>query len=350
MDEHTIYVPLVEASHTSDDGVVTVPATLAAVARDTGETRWTEPIASDQPPVLTQGALVVASASEILAIDLVHGKRLWSVALERRVRVPMIARGALLLAMLEGDELIAVNLDRRSIAWKRSIGESGPLFLTADDQAAYIVTVAGRVSRVLLSDGSIQWEQQLSGSLTEPIVDTGQLFVGSSRGLLWALDVRNKKIKWFWPPGRLSGVVGSAVQGNDLYVVSQDLTVRALDRNSGNQQWKGPVGTRPVFPPRALAGVIAITGYTPLLSTFETNQGKAVSSWTGPPDSLLEGPPLIENPRPFAVSMVLVFRDGQVIGLRSTEMLFREPAVVPITGLPGRALARESLPGDPVAR
>jgi len=50
------------------------------------------------------------------------------------------------------------------------------------------------------------------------------------------------------------------------------------------------------------------------------------------------------------VSIVLVFRDGQMIGLRSTEMLFREAAVVPLTVLPGRALARETLPDDPSAR
>ena len=52
MDDHTIYVPLEAVSRNGEDGPVTAPAKLAAVARDTGETRWTEPIASDQPPVL----------------------------------------------------------------------------------------------------------------------------------------------------------------------------------------------------------------------------------------------------------------------------------------------------------
>src|SRR5678815_908813 len=79
-------------------------------------------------------------------------------------------------------------------------------------------------------------------------------------------------------------------------------------------------------------------------------RGKAVSSWPGPADALLQGPPLIDEPKPFTVSIVLVFRDGQMIGLRSTEMLFREAAVVPLTVLPGRALARETLPDDPSAR
>lgn len=350
MDDHTIYVPLEAIARNGEDGPVTAPATLAAVARDTGETRWTEPIASDQPPVLMQGVLLVATASDILAIDPVDGTRMWSVTLDRRVRAPMIARGGLLLAMLEGDNLIAINLEHRSIAWRRSVGESGPLFLTADDEAVYVVAAAGRVSRIPLSGGTTQWEQPLTGELSEPTVDRGQLFVGSREGSMWALDVRNGKTKWFWPPGRIGAVVGSVVQGNDLYVVSKDLIVRALNRTSGSQRWKQVVGTRPVFPPRALAGVVAVVGYSPTLSTFTTDAGKAVSSWPGSADALLQGPPLIDDPKPFAVSIVMVFRDGQMIGLRSTEMLFREPAVVPITVLPGRALARETLPDDPSAR
>lgn len=352
MDDHTIYVPLEAISRNGEDGPVTAPAKLAAVARDTGESRWTEPIASDQPPVLAQGALLVATASGILAIDPVDGTRMWSVTLDQRVRAPMIARGGLLLAMLEGDDLIAVNLERRSIAWRRSVGESGPLFLTTDDQAVYVATTAGNVSRIPLSGGSPDWERRLSTELSEPTVDGGQLFVGSSANLgsLWALDVRNGKDKWVWRPGRIGAVVGSVVQGNDLYVVSKDLIIRALNRTSGNQRWKQVVGTRPVFPPRALAGVVAVVGYSPTLSTFTTDGGKAVSSWPGPADALLQGPPLIDEPKPFAVSIVLVFRDGQMIGLRSTEMLFREAAVVPLTVLPGRALARETLPDDPSAR
>jgi outer membrane protein assembly factor BamB len=351
MDDHTIYVPLEELSRSSEDGDTAItPAMLAAVARDTGQTRWTERIATSQPPVLTQGLVVVAAAKAILALDPVQGRRVWSVALDRPVRAPMLVRGVLLLALLEGDELIAINLDSHSMAWRRSVGESGPVFMTADDQAVYVVAAAGRASRIPLSGGSTQWERPLAGELTEPTVDRGTLFVGSTQGSLWALDVRNGKSRWFWPPGRFSAIVGTAVQGDDLYVVSQDLTVRALNRASGNQRWKTAVGTRPVFPPRALAGIVAVVGSAPTLLTFKADGGTAVSSWTGPGDALLQGPPLIDNPRPFAVSIVLTFRDAQMIGLRSTEMLFKEPAVTPLTVLPGRALARETLPGDPSAR
>jgi outer membrane protein assembly factor BamB len=192
-------------------------------------------------------------------------------------------------------------------------------------------------------------------------VDGDQLFVGSNANLgsLWCLDALTGKDKWVWP-GRVIGgaVVGTAVQGDTVYVVSKDNVVRALRRGNGNQRWKTAAGTRPLFPPRVFAGVVAIVrtspdraGLSPGLSTFRADTGVAVSTWAAAQtDALLQGPPLIDSPRPLAVSIVVVFRDGQVFGLRSTEMMFKEPARVPLTALPGRGLSRETLSVDPAGR
>ena len=75
-----------------------------------------------------------------------------------------------------------------------------------------------------------------------------------------------------------------------------------------------------------------------------------MSTWAAPADALLAGPPLIDAPRPLAVSIVVVFRDGQVFGLRSTEMMLKEPALAPFTALPGRVLSRETQSVEPAAR
>jgi len=108
---------------------------------------------------------------------------------------PMIATGSLLLAMLEGDELFGVDVERRAVVWRRSVGESGPLVMTADDKAAYVATNAGRLTRVLLSDGRLDWERPLAGKLSEPTVDGDRLFVGSDSTppSFWSLDVGTGK-------------------------------------------------------------------------------------------------------------------------------------------------------------
>jgi outer membrane protein assembly factor BamB len=344
MDDTTVYVPLEDGSRAGEDGVTTsLPAVLVALNRETGARRWTRDVASRQPPVLTHGVVVVATPKGVEAVDPRDGHIQWSVALDRPVRAPMVTQGSLLLAMLEGDELFAIHLDRHEIAWRRSVGESGPLVVSADPEAAYVATNAGRVVRVALSNGEILWESRLAGLLSEPTIDGDRLFVGSNAdlGSLWSLDRRTGKEKWAWRGKTFGGsVLGTAVKGDGLYVTSQDNIVRALGRDDGGQRWKKPTAMRPAFPPRVFSGVVLVTGGS-ALSTFRADTGTAISNWAAPADALLQGPPLIAEPAPLKVAIVVILREGQVIGLRPTEMLFKDAPLVPLTTLPGRALPRE---------
>jgi hypothetical protein len=59
----------------------------------------------------------------------------------------------------------------------------------------------------------------------------------------------------------------------------------------------------------------------------------------------LVGPPLIDPmPKPFRVSLVSITREGVVEALRPAGLMFREAALLPMTALPGRPVAREKLP------
>jgi hypothetical protein len=186
-------------------------------------------------------------------------------------------------------------------------------------------------------------ESRLAGELSEPTIDGDRLFVGSNAdlGSLWSLDKRTGKVKWTWG-GKVFGgsVVGTVVKGDGLYVTSKDNIVRALSRNDGSQRWKKPAVTRPAFPPRVFSGVVMVIGGS-ALSTFRADGGTPISTWAAPADALFQGPPLIAEPAPLKVTIVVVLREGQVIGLRPTEMLFKDAPLVPLTTLPGRALPRE---------
>ena len=347
MDDSTVYVPLDPVSRVDDDGEeVSRQAVLLALARETGETRWTYAVETRQPPLLTQGVILVATDKELHAVDPRAGERLWSVTVDQPIRAPMLARGSLVLVLLEGDQLLAVDVGRRQVAWRRSIGESGPVRMTADDTAVYLTTAGSRAMRVMLADGSVVWERPLQGELSEPTVDRDLLFVGSdaTHGSLWALDVKTGKNRWAWQGGVFAGaVVGAAAVGNTVYVVSKDNMLRALDRGNGSQRWKKAAGTRPMMPPQLLEGLIAVSGSRPTFSTFRADTGAPISTWSGPGNAILQGPMLLDVPKPLRVSMVALFRDPRIIGLRPTAMLFKEPALVPLSTLqlPGRALARE---------
>ena len=345
MDDVTVYVPLEPLSRIADDGEeISRPAALIAVVRETGVTRWTYQVATRLSPLQTNGLILVAADKELQAVDRTTGERLWSFALDRPVRAPMLARGTLVLALLEGDELLAFDVVKRQVAWRRSIGESGPVSMTADDRAAYLVTAGSRAMRVMLANGELPWERPLLGELSEPMVDRGRLFVGSNHqlGSLWSLDVETGREIWKWIRGVFGGqIVGSVAMGNTIYVLSKDIMLRGLDRGNGHQRWQKAANTRVSIPPLAFEGVIAIPGEKPTLSTFRADTGAAISTWSGPENALLQGPPLIDEPKPLRVSIVTLFRDGRMIGLRPTAMLFKEPELKPFSVLPGRALERE---------
>ncbi len=100
--------------------------------------------------------------------------------------------------------------------------------------------------------------------------------------------------------------------GNTIYVLSMDMMLRAFDRNNGHQRWQKPASARVILPPHVLEGVVMVPGVTPTLSTFRADTGAAISTWTGPESSLLQGPPLIDEPKPLRVSIVTLFRDGRI--------------------------------------
>ena len=342
MDDSSVYVPLEGvAASSEDDGPPAVPAALVALDRQNGAIRWTSSVSTALPPLLTHGVLIVATSSGLEALDPRTGRGQWSLALDRSARARPIAQGPLLFTVLEGGELVAVHLERREVVWRLSLG-ADRVSMTTDAEAVYLVTGSRAIS-VKLSDGTIRWERALDGELSEPVVDRDRVFIGSTTKSFWSLDARTGKDKgWTWN-GKIFGgaIVGASVEGNKVYVVSWDNIVRALDRGHGAQRWKEPV-TRPLFPPRILNGVIAVVGVSPTLSTFRADTGSPVSTWAFPSELLLQGAPLIDEPAPYRVAIVAVFRDGQVFGLRSIEMLFKEAAAVPLTVLPGRPLPRET--------
>jgi len=347
MDAGAVYVPLDAVSVVDDDGEeISKPPMLVALERETGAERWTYPVATRHPPVVAPGVVLVATDKDLQAVDPHKGEKLWSVPLGRPVRAPMIARGSLLIVLLEGGELIAFDVAQRKIAWRSSIGESGEVLMTADDHAAYLTTAGSKVLRIMLADGSKTWDRELEGQLSEPMVDRGRLFVGSNNnlGALWSLDAETGRTRWEWNRrGSVFGgaIIGSAAAGETVFVLSKDNMLRALSRGNGAQLWQESVGSRPILPPQVFEGVVVVASDKPTLSTFRTDADAAISTWSGPESALLLGPPLIDEPRPLRVAIIALFQEGRIIGLRPTAMLFKDPALAPLTSLPGKELPLE---------
>jgi hypothetical protein len=353
MDAHRIYIPLQDVTTSVEGERVVKPnsASITAISRHTGSVEWVADIGSIVPPITAGGRVLVAAPSEIHALQAETGQRLWRAPLEGPVRAPMLIRGNLLLAQIEPDQLVALHLDTQAIAWRLPIG-SGRVQMNADERAVYLTMPDSRVVCVGLADGSIGWQRTLEGTLSEPALGRDRVLIGSTTNSLWALDPDSGDVEWMWP-GRIFGgdVIGATVDDDVVYVVSLDNVVRALNRGDGSQRWLRKMSTRPVFPPRAFFGTVAVIGLSPTVSTFLAREkGMPAGTWAPPPpsDAELQGPPLIDQHlKPFGVAMVVILRDGRVIGVRPTAMMFPEPAAAPLKFLPGRPMPRERVPGDP---
>lgn len=342
--------PLVVPSVTLEPPV----AMVVALERETGRREWLLRVASTLPPLVGDGVVYVAAGKEILAVDASTGARQWSFALDSAPRVPLLLQGDRLIVLTEANDLLVVNLATRMEAWRRPITQSGAIRMNADDRAVYLASAAGTLTRVMLADGVIDWtvepERGLdapSRELSEPAFARDRVLVGSTTQAFIALDPESGEIRWHWTYRHIGGdVIGSAVIDDVIYAVSLDSVLRAFNRGNGNQKWKRALGARPLFPPQTLPGIVIVTGINPLLSTVDAKTGTAIGTWVAPQNAEPLGRPLIDaHLRPFRTAIVVILRDGRVIALRPTAMLFKEAPVAPFTVLPGRSMTRELPPG-----
>jgi outer membrane protein assembly factor BamB len=227
------------------------------------------------------------------------------------------------------------------LVWRRSLGAlSSHPAVPGGPAALYFALADSRVVALALGTGEPLWEQQLTGTISEPAVARDRVFVGSTDNFFYAFDDDSGRLEWKWRNG--GDVIGAAADGDVVYFASLDNIIRAVNRGNGNQRWKKPTGTRPVLPPSAFRGIVMLPGLLPAVTVFIGETGAVMGTHAAAGN--LVGPPLVDPVlRPLRVALVTITREGVVEALRPAAVMFREAVLVPIPALPGRALARERL-------
>jgi hypothetical protein len=211
------------------------------------------------------------------------------------------------------------------------------------DAGRVFVAIGDRLVRLELADGVVRWDRTLPGKLRAPIAANGRVFVGSTSNDVYGVDQDNGGVSWRFRVG--GDVIGAAVDREMVYVASLDNVLRALQQSNGNQKWKKPLPTRPVAPPNAIGGIVAVSGLTYPLSTFNAKTGEPLANYDASVDlgRAKYLPPTLLAPalRPFSVALVVISSDGRATGQRPVAMMFREKPLQPFAALPGKPLARE---------
>lgn len=338
MDADRVFVP-------TEDGH------LVAIDRETGATVWTVELATTLAPLRSGPVLVTSAADAIAGLDPATGARRWTTPTEAGpARAVGLSPDGQTVVVVGRTRIQALRADTGARTWQRDIVTTADgMFVACDRDAAYVATGGGRIVSVSMQDGGGRWDRELPGTLSQPAVVAGRVFIGSSANAFHAIDAATGKLEWTWRTG--GDVVGAAFHESLVYVIGLDNVLKALNRGNGHQRWKQALTTRPVAPPVVVPGHVIVAGIDPALASFDALTGAVGGTFDGQtagnPGAPAEvmGSPLVDQVmRPYRVSLVLVWRDGRVTGLRPASMLFREPAPVPLTGLPGRVLAREVLP------
>ena len=315
---------------------------LIALNRDTGVVEWMRDLEAAWAPIAVGDALYVVTANAIHALDAATGTTSWERPLERALLTAPIVDAGRIIVVLEQGDYVSVSATDGTEQWRLRIPNNAPLFPPAagGDGHLYVALDDGRV--VAIADGQIIWMQQLERTLSAPAWAPDRVFVGSTNNYFYALDADNGNIEWKW---RAGGDVIGASAGIDgrIFFVSLDNMLFGLNQGNGNQRWRKVVTTRPALPPRVIEDIVLVTSVAPVVTSYASRTGEIVGSFTAA--SELQGAPLVDPVlKPFKVAMVVITRDGRVAGLRPTAMLFKEPALSPITTLPGTRLGREARP------
>lgn len=213
--------------------VGTADGEVVALNKDNGEVRWSVELGGEvlAAPQTKNGVVYVQTFDgQMLAINIENGERLWSfrnnlpVLTLRGTSTPMIFRDAIIAGFANG-RVISFELDTGAVRWNTR------------------VTVAK-------GDSEIQRIVDIDAPLLE---NNGLIYAVSYQGKIAAIDPSSGRRLWAKDASSYAGM--SAGFGN-IYVVADDGSVTAFEKNGQGARWAQTVLER-----RKLTGSATLNSY-----------------------------------------------------------------------------------------
>jgi len=219
---------------------------LAALAQAAGlalaalDVRWV--VALDAPPAATPAydaasAYVPLRGGGLVAVDLDRGQVRWRRDLSTTIP-PSVGDGRLYVG---GDGLVeALAADSGRTVWRTSL--PGRVVTVSWDNGWLLCSNdAGDLAALRASDGELLWRAQLGAALVlPPAAGLDRVYVGLEGGQLVSLDLSNGARSWSRTvPGRITGI--EAADGQ-LIVGTTGHAVFSLELATGRQKWRWRVG------------------------------------------------------------------------------------------------------------
>ena len=218
-------------------------AHVAALALTDGKEIWRIAKTVTTPMGAGGGLLFVAAGDAIEAVRGTDGATAW-IAPRLKTAAPLVASDALLIVATD-TELIALDAKDGHVLWRLAAGGSIKLAPVVDSGRVYAGADDGRLIAVDAASGRLLWEKYVQGGVTSLGASRDRVYAGGGDKHFHCFDAAKGSGKWSKRIG--SNPTGAvAVDDDHVYFTAIDNVVRALDRNSGNQRWQAHLVRRPI--------------------------------------------------------------------------------------------------------
>jgi len=316
---------------------------IVAYMLTTGTQKW---IVEGKPlfePVAGHQLLFVVEAGTLTARRTPDGSIAWRLPLsDELATAPAWTNGWIVLAT-KNREVVALRDTDGHLAWRETIGSDAHARPTLTGDRVYIPTADGRIVALRQDTGERIWERTLGAAANEVLALNERVYVGSNDNNLYCLMTRDGIIDWKWPTG--GDVIGlPAHDDHNVYFVSLDNVLRALDLRTGGQKWKIGLPFRPLQGPVRAGDAVIVSGRVPPVRAYAVADGKAAGDF-GAGSELAAAPRLFIEDVTHLPSVIVVTRDIAKGAIVTTFTRSIEPALTPVGPLPNVVTIAAPKPG-----
>jgi outer membrane protein assembly factor BamB len=253
-----------------------------------GKPRWTIQVEPSSGLTAALGLVFLPVKDTVEAHSATDGALKWRTTVGGSTTAPLVCDGGWLIAATDGGELIALRAEDGAIVWRSRIeGVARARSALAADRL-FVPLETGDVLALALTTGALVWQTRLDAAASDVLALDDRLFVGSKDNWFYCLDAETGRRRWRMRAG--ADVVGApVVDQSNVYFVSMDNVLRALNRHRGNLTWMAPLPLRPTAGPLMADDLLIVAGQSVNLRGFRTKDGHPVGEYGAPAD--LVAPP-----------------------------------------------------------
>jgi outer membrane protein assembly factor BamB len=208
------------------------------------------------------GNVILSQELEPLqAYDLATGARGVTFGTTLTFVMTLAAADGVLYALDNNGVMYAFRTATGAGLWHKQVLASNeqPTGLTISGGSIFLGTSAGAMYQVDVTDGNVAWTYHPGAAITAtPVAADGLVYVKDNNGTLNALSIASHKVVWT-KTGAPTSLYGLAVAGGRVYYTTT-LAVQARDAKTGNPVWASaaPTGKSFLGTPAVANGLVFI--------------------------------------------------------------------------------------------